>query len=122
MDDSLRRTISLVREAQGGKSEAMEELFARYLPRVRQIVALRLGRRPSDFANHEDIVQEALLNTFRKLDQYEERSEATFRNWVSQNFQQSSSIWMIGNQIVPASTAPATTFNFNSYAVFMSVP
>ncbi len=84
MDDSFRRTISLVRDAQGGKSEAMEELFARYLPRVRQIVALRLGRRPSDFSSHEDIVQEALLNTFKNLEQYEERSEATFRNWVSQ--------------------------------------
>ncbi len=62
----------------------MEELFARYLPRVRQIVALRLGYRPSDFANHEDIVQEALLTAFKNLDHYEERSEATFRNWVSQ--------------------------------------
>lgn len=83
MGESLERTISLVREAQKGDRQAMEKLFARYLPRVRQLVALRLGFRPSDFALHEDVVQEALLKTFKNLDRYEERSEATFRDWIS---------------------------------------
>ena len=84
MDEPLQHTISLVRDAQAGDSAAMEQLFARYLPRVRQIVALRLGMRPSALSAHEDIVQEALLNTFKNLERYEERSEATFRNWISQ--------------------------------------
>ena len=80
----MLETIALVRDAQEGDRDALESLFERYLPRVRQIVALRLGFRPSQFDVHEEIVQEALLNTFRNLDRYEERSEATFRNWVSQ--------------------------------------
>ena len=83
-DESFRRTISLVRDAQSGDRRALDDLFARYLPRVRQIVALRLGFRPSAFGSHEDIVQETLLKTFQNLDRYEERSEATFRNWISQ--------------------------------------
>ncbi len=84
MDDRFETTLELVRGAQSGDREATEALFARYLPRVRQIVALRLGRRPSRFAEHEDIVQEVLLKTFQNLDRYEERSEATFRHWIAQ--------------------------------------
>jgi len=61
----------------------MESLFRRYLPRVRQIVALRLGFRPSAFSAHEDLVQESMLKTFQNLDRYEERSDATFRHWIS---------------------------------------
>jgi RNA polymerase sigma-70 factor (ECF subfamily) len=84
MDGPFETTIHLVRSAQQGDRRALEDLFARYLPRVRQIVAFRLGLRPSQLEEHEDIVQEALLDTFRNLERYEERSEATFRNWVSQ--------------------------------------
>ena len=84
MEDSFENTIELVRDAQKGDREALESLFSRYLPRVRQIVAFRLGLRPSQFDQHEEIVQEALVGTFQNLEHYEERSEATFRNWVSQ--------------------------------------
>jgi RNA polymerase sigma-70 factor (ECF subfamily) len=84
MAGEFSTTIDLVRQAQAGDRQAVEALFARYLPRVRQIVALRLGLRPSRIDEHEDIVQEALLKTFLNLESYEERSDATFRNWVSQ--------------------------------------
>jgi RNA polymerase sigma-70 factor (ECF subfamily) len=83
MSDDFVETIQLVREAQGGDRAALESLFERYLPRVRQIVALRLGFQPSQFDQHEEIVQEALVNTFKNLDRYEERSQATFRHWIS---------------------------------------
>jgi len=76
-------TIALVRSAQGGDRDALEALFARYLPRVRQIVAFRLGRRPRDLVEHEDLVQDALLKAFSNLELYEERSEASFRNWIA---------------------------------------
>lgn len=76
-------TIALVRSAQAGDRAALESLFARYLPRVRQIVAFRLGRRPRDLSDHEDLVQDALLKAFANLEKYEERSEASFRNWIA---------------------------------------
>ncbi len=43
-------TTCLVLAAQGGDRDALEGLFRRYLPRVRQIVALRLGYSLRDFA------------------------------------------------------------------------
>lgn len=77
------RTGPLVRRAQDGDSSAVEKLFARYLPRVRQIVALRLRYRSSDFSTIEDHVQDALLRVFENLDHYEESSEGRFRNWIA---------------------------------------
>jgi RNA polymerase sigma factor (sigma-70 family) len=76
-------TIDLVRAAQGGNRDAVDALFARYLPRVRQIVALRLGYGWRRFTAYEDLVQDALLRLFSKLDRFEERPEGTFRNWVA---------------------------------------
>jgi len=79
----FQTTIGLLRRARAGERGALEDLFARYLPKVRRIVALRLGQPLRDFALYEDIVQESLLRTFEKLDTFEELSEGTFQNWVA---------------------------------------
>jgi RNA polymerase sigma-70 factor (ECF subfamily) len=76
-------TTLLVRAAQAGDAAALEALFARYLPRVRQIVALRLGRRLKQIIEIDDIVQEVLLDAFRGLEKFEPRSEGSFRNWLA---------------------------------------
>ncbi len=83
MTDPLEITINLVDAAQKGDRQAEEDLFTRYLPRVRQIVALRLGYRLQDFAAFEDHVQEAMLKAFQNLKQFEHQSEGTFRNWIA---------------------------------------
>jgi RNA polymerase sigma-70 factor (ECF subfamily) len=72
-----------LRRAKADDRSAIEALFDRYLPRVRQIVALRLGYGWRNFAAYEDLVQDALLRIFQKLDAFEERPEGTFRNWVA---------------------------------------
>lgn len=79
----LEETIVLVRKAQDGDRSAIESLFERYLPRVRQVVALRLGYAARQFAAYEDLVQDAMIRVFQKLDCFEERSEGSFRNWVA---------------------------------------
>ena len=76
-------TTCLVLAAQDGDRAALERLFRRYLPKVRQIVALRLGHTLRDFASYEDLVQEALLNIFTKIDRFHPRSEGKFRYWLS---------------------------------------
>jgi RNA polymerase sigma-70 factor (ECF subfamily) len=79
----LNTTLQLVRGAQAGDRAALDDLFTRYLPRVRRIVALRLGCPMKDFAQYEDLVQESMLRTFEKLDQFKEQSEGTFYHWVA---------------------------------------
>jgi RNA polymerase sigma-70 factor (ECF subfamily) len=76
-------TTLLVRAAQGGDAAALEALFARYLPRVRQIVALRMGWRLRQVLEVEDVVQEVLLDAFQGLEKFQPRSEGSFRNWLA---------------------------------------
>lgn len=52
-----------MRVAQDGDRAALETLFTRYLPRVRRIVAARMGCTLAGFAVEDDVVQESLLDT-----------------------------------------------------------
>jgi RNA polymerase sigma-70 factor (ECF subfamily) len=80
---SFQETVSLVQGAQSGDRNAMEELFARYLPLVRKMAALSLGRKSRDLVEEDDIVQEALLDAFRRLDSFEHRTPGSFKYWLS---------------------------------------
>ena len=82
-DAHLLETQILVQRAQEGNGLALNELFARYLPRTRQIVAFRMGWRFRQLEEHEDMVQEALLKVFRGLHTFDGNSEGSFRNWVA---------------------------------------
>lgn len=79
----LSTTIRLVESARKGDRQALEDLFQRYLPRVRRIVAFRMGQRLRQLAEREDLVQEVLLRVFEGLDRFEHRSEGSFRNWLA---------------------------------------
>jgi RNA polymerase sigma-70 factor (subfamily 1) len=83
MDGGSARTFELVRAAQAGDRRALEDLFARYLPRVRQIVALRMGRRLRELEDVDDVAQDVLLKAFQGLERFEQRSEGAFRNWLA---------------------------------------
>lgn len=66
-DDPLAQTTVLLRAARGGDAAAVDRLLATFLPRVRRIVAARMGRRVGDLAEVDDIAQETLLDLFRSL-------------------------------------------------------
>lgn len=76
-------TVAQVRAARDGDRAALDALFARYLPWVFETVALRLGRRQKDCGDIEDLVQESLLDAFRSIERFEERSEGSFRHWLA---------------------------------------
>jgi RNA polymerase sigma-70 factor (ECF subfamily) len=66
---SGRREAVLVREAQRGSSEALEELFRRHWRRAHRAAYLVVG----DGAAAEDIAQEAFLAAIRALDRFDRR-------------------------------------------------
>jgi RNA polymerase sigma-70 factor (ECF subfamily) len=82
-DSELGTTVRLVQEARGGNDQAMEDLFRRYYPRVRQIVAFRVGMSPTKAEEVDDIIQDALFTVFEKLDQLEQDTVGSFYNWVA---------------------------------------
>jgi len=83
-DSSHEQTLLQLRAAQAGDSEAAQQLFARYRERLLQVVCLLRAKLVRDLAeDEEDIVQDALLAAFRKLDGFEPRSEGAFLHWLS---------------------------------------
>ena len=56
-DDLLAQTAEQVHAAKDGSSTAMEGLFERYLPKVRSIVAARMGQRLHAVVELDDIVR-----------------------------------------------------------------
>lgn len=77
------RTLGLIEGARRGEPAALEELFTRLLPRVRKIVALRMGCRESELWEREDLVQETLLEAFRDLARFEPRHEGALCHWLA---------------------------------------
>jgi RNA polymerase sigma-70 factor (ECF subfamily) len=75
-------TVILLRAARAGDRAALDQLFQRYAPLVRRVVALRMGRPISAIHEHEDIVQEAVLKAFQGLEGFEPEREGAFRNWL----------------------------------------
>ncbi len=76
-------TLALIQAAQSGDRNAEQELFARYLERVRQIVGLRMGKKAGEITDLDDIVQETLLDAFVSLERFEAKSEGAFLNWLA---------------------------------------
>lgn len=75
-------TMVLLRNAQAGRADALNDLLARYRPRVTQAVALSLGRMLRQAGDVDDVVQEVLLSAFKNFGRFELRSDGSFMGWL----------------------------------------
>lgn len=82
-DPDLSLTQKQLRAAQGGDGEALDDLFARYLPRVRAMVASSMGRSLRQMVDVEDLVQDTFRDAVRGLDELRTDSEGLFVHWLS---------------------------------------
>lgn len=81
--EALDLTQRQLRSAQDGDRSALEALFARYLPRVRAMVAARMGRTLRGLADLDDLVQETLQDALLGLRQIDQRNEGLFAHWLA---------------------------------------
>ncbi|HEY8769016.1 MAG TPA: RNA polymerase sigma factor [Thermoleophilaceae bacterium] len=72
-----RRERALIRAAQGGSADALEELFRSHWPRAHRAAYLIVH----DAATAEDIAQEAFLSAIRALDRFDRRRP--FGPWLT---------------------------------------
>lgn len=77
-------TFSLLTRARAGEREALEVLFARYLPRLRRWARGRLPTWARDLTDTQDIVQDTLLATFKNIDTFEYRGEGALQGYLQQ--------------------------------------
>jgi RNA polymerase sigma factor (sigma-70 family) len=83
-DPALEATADLLVLARANDATAVNVLFARYLPELRRWTSGRLPRWARDLAETQDLVQDTLLQVFRKLDGFEYRGEGAFRAYLQQ--------------------------------------
>ncbi len=79
----LNESMALVRNAQGGDGEALNQLLARYQDRLRRIVRIKLGTHLRGQFDSMDIVQNTNLVAFQKIGDLELQSTAGLIHWLS---------------------------------------
>jgi RNA polymerase sigma-70 factor (ECF subfamily) len=77
-------TQGLLEQASAGDTSAFERLFTRHQPYLQQLVELRLDPRLRARLDPADIVQEAHMEAFRRLNVYLEKRPMPFRLWLRQ--------------------------------------
>lgn len=83
-DDAAGETLHLLTRARAGDDEALEKLFARYLRPLRRWASGRLPKWARDMTDTQDLVQETLLQTFRKMEGFEFRGEGALQAYLRQ--------------------------------------
>ena len=77
-------SVHLLDRARGGDAAALDALLARHLPRLRRWATGRLPRWARDIADTQDLVQETLLQTFKRIDRFEPRGEGALGAYLRQ--------------------------------------
>lgn len=72
---SEETSLSLLARAQQGDTVALEALMGRYLPRLLRWASGRIPPRSRSLLDTDDVVQDALMNTFRLLDRFAPRHD-----------------------------------------------
>ena len=82
----LESTFSLIERARAGDKQALERLFARHLQPLQRWATGRLPQWARDLADTDDLVQDTLLRTFKRIESFEPRRvgalQAYLRNAV----------------------------------------
>jgi RNA polymerase sigma-70 factor (ECF subfamily) len=82
--DSRTSSIDLTRRVREGDRRALERLFERYVPPLRRWAAGRLPRWARDGMDTDDIIQETMMNTFRKPEGFEYRHDGALQAYMRQ--------------------------------------
>jgi RNA polymerase sigma-70 factor (ECF subfamily) len=71
-----------LRRARRGDQRALDQLFARYLPRLRRWAHGRVPTWARNSIDTGDLVQETILNAYRNLDSFEPRHEGALFGYL----------------------------------------
>lgn len=80
--ESASQSEGLLKRAVAGDQSAVNALWIRHLPRLRRWAHGRLPKWARRFADTGDIVQDALLRTFRRLDKFEPRGQSALQAYL----------------------------------------
>jgi RNA polymerase sigma-70 factor (ECF subfamily) len=82
--DPLDSTLELLVRVRQGDREALDRLFARCLPPLRRWARGRLPAAARGALDTQDLVQETVLHSLRRLDDFESRHEGALQAYLRQ--------------------------------------
>jgi RNA polymerase sigma-70 factor (ECF subfamily) len=77
-------TVQLLDRARAGDQEALDTLFSRHLEPLRRWASGRLPRWARSLADTDDLVQDTLLQTFKRIDSFEHRGAGALQAYLRQ--------------------------------------
>ena len=80
----LDSTFELIARVKAGDQQALDRLFARHLKPTQRWASGRLPRWARDLADTDDLVQDALLQTFKRLGDFEPRRVGALQAYLRQ--------------------------------------
>src|SRR6187397_619210 len=80
----LESTFHLIERARAGDREALERLFARHLKPLQRWARGRLPKWARDLADTDDLVQDTLAQTFKKIGDFEPRHVGALQAYLRQ--------------------------------------
>lgn len=81
---NLESTFVLIHRARSGDQDALDRLFARHLKPLQRWASGRLPRWARDLASTDDLVQETLLQTFKRIEDFEPRGVGALQAYLRQ--------------------------------------
>jgi RNA polymerase sigma-70 factor (ECF subfamily) len=81
---TVESTLNLIERARAGDQEALDRLFARHFTPLRRWATGRLPQWARDVADTDDLVQETLIQTFKRLGQFEPRGVGALQAYLRQ--------------------------------------
>jgi RNA polymerase sigma-70 factor, ECF subfamily len=80
----LDSTFDLVERAKTGDADALNRLFTRFLPPLRRWASGRLPRWTRDLMDTDDLVQETVLRSVKRIEAFESRHEGALQAYLRQ--------------------------------------
>ena len=81
---SAESTLGLIERARAGDHDALERLFARHLKPLQRWARGRLPRWARDVAETDDLVQDTLIQTFKRIEDFEPRGAGALQAYLRQ--------------------------------------
>jgi RNA polymerase sigma factor (sigma-70 family) len=77
-------TVQLLARAREGDQRALEEVFARAIPLLRRWASGRLPHWARDMVDTDDLVQETVISTLKRIDVFEYRVDSALQAYLRQ--------------------------------------
>src|SRR5262245_21548443 len=80
----IESTVHLLERARGGDRDALDRLLARHLRPLKRWARGRLPQWARDLADTDDLIQDALLQTFKRIDDFDARGVGALQAYMRQ--------------------------------------